>query len=792
MTQKRTFSSFRHHIEATHGLSAGSAVRYVHGAKELLRYCAEHGLDLERGAVPSSLLVNLAEHHDEPRCLRGAALYCEFLRQQGVPLPLFDAALRVEDAERLLSAAATLREPYATLLHMLPMSGLRADTLRKLNVEDVIEDGDTLGLRHGQGDVQLLSRRAAEHLRRYLHQWRPHFELDSTLLFPGTKGGPISASTISRRLRECQRAAGLPEFRITALSDLHAHFAEPNGDTAASLDGLPPSDGLPPANGLPPADIFDEPDDTPEPPPDFDDAPTTASREETNQAVSDPNNRRNGRKPRGTNRTQTETNRLRDIVPTRGQVHIRHRRDDGELEYCGAYRYENIACDGSIEPFIFSTLAPRWGGGKYFIYDSARPSAEAVGSVYIAEPAKHGPEAPAPLGGYGSSGSSLDELRQTLQVLHEMQAPRGDATAHHQYEHGVRVGRLEALLERTLQQQRDPYGGVPAFGPGLGDATHGPPWTPSPLASMPLPGGPPLPPSAPDVAQQMLDMLMQSQKLMNERAEQERRRADEERRYYRDRLERELTQRSSIDANPFAGATEMVKHFQSFAEAAKDLSPNASNDNNKPWLEKLTNTLIERGVDKGLDSVLDAFSTGNVAFGDVARSKAERDQAASPRSPAPAAGAPRSSTPPEPSRPNEARRSSPSRSQSRAEPAQKETARRRPPERVPEYFIAPARKLDQLAQNGTNEQLGEQLTAAIGALAMDKQWAPFVQPIGVMIMTNQRDQAVRQTATILSALVHGQHLRRATAERVLNVMGKHWDELRDKAIASIQQRNANG
>lgn len=552
---RKILHAFRVHLHRDRGLSEWSSVRYVTVAGALLSFCEERGHALDQGRVPASILIDFAASCDDARAVRGAVLFCEFLRAWGVALPELDPApgtLNEAQVEAFLEMAASQPEPYATLLCLLPWSGLRAQDLLRLPRDAVREGSDgSVSLVH-EGALVGLGARAQERLRGYLAAT----SAEEGLLFPGQSGEAIGGATITRRLKQCRVAAGLPEFRVTALSDAYqVHYFEPAPAWPAGggLDGLgefvdespgsapevlddpsaiDPSAAEPSVDeevsldppSIPPDDPNEAPSMTYDDEPYDDDEPDDLEPYEDDRyepGSSEPGEPREPLRSRGRRRGRrrsaarssrprpsgAQNARVRDVdglLPRSGHIEIRFRDPErgGRPRYCGRYLVRDVAPDGSIEAFIYEHLAPNLGGGEYLIFTSAS-DLQPRAVVDIAPPPPHA--RPSALGGQ------------------EPERQAGESS----FEAGFRAGRRDAM--------REPYP-APPFGYDAG-----------PALGLPLPAPEPAGPPSWFVEERRLQYEREKdeRKAQLEREEREERRREREWQERREREEREFQRRQA-------------------------------------------------------------------------------------------------------------------------------------------------------------------------------------------------------------------------------------------------------
>lgn len=774
---QRIQHAFRLYLEGEQRLSPWTARRYVTGAGHLLDYCESHGLELESGQVPSTLLTEFGAQADETRLVRGAILFCRFLIGRGVPLSELDGLndeLDREEAERFLAAARELPEPYATLVCLLPLSGVPARELRQLPLAAVVEDGDSLALSHQGGQVRLGVMGSAL-LGSYLDGWRVGGERpESALLFPNETGAPIGASTISRRCKQCREQAGLPEFRMSTLSALYdAYFNDHDawsegegegegGSDAAQLGGLdglpedadvsepshPPRSHSPPTAALPSDDVL----------PNGDDAHPDEDPTEEAMHHDDDDDDRPPTRDRSTNRRPAKAREVDRLLPKQGTLYIRRRGEDGSIVYCGHYSVMDVAPDGAIEPFLFEHLAPRHGGGEYLIYLKATADTPRV-IVRIADPGRSTPahpSAPVPPRGLAQQ-SPMQTIREAIQLLEELKKSEGSPMS---LDAAHRFARMEVKLEQLMQQQH-----APPFGSVLDGVPH-PSWSP------PLPGPERSDTSADRV---LLDMLMEDRRHAREVAADERRerrereeREREERKAERLALERE--RRALEEARLGPTKLDRFKEAETTLHSAVSLMSTANtfanaNDNaaNGP-MPLIVKTATETAVNTALNRLKDWSGPGASGL-----NGAGSQQPSSPKKKAKG------------KRPSKYSK----RSRQAAAPEPRENGL---PTEVPATFPRVATLLDQAVEaQASGEEVIEALVHALAALGMSPAWEPFVKDTCVHLVQDDKEATLPRLRAILHALVRAEHLQRQSANGVMAIADEHWDEARAQITTALQQ-----
>ncbi|MFK7990895.1 MAG: hypothetical protein AB8I08_33050 [Sandaracinaceae bacterium] len=416
------------------------------GAESLLSYCAERGHDILAGDVSRSLLCEFVEATEpERRLLRGAVAFCRFLRSTGVRLPLMDdPGLELLSQEQLavfMDASSKLGQPYGCFFQLLPLTKLPSTDLMNVLLDGVKrdEDGQAVLLRSGQGDAAsdlLLNDKARRVLTAYLDGWRSKDNSDSdaeadALLFVTKAHKPLSASTVSRKLRALQDAAGLPDFRITALRTIR----EPQ----------PVGPGLKKTGDGPHLHVVEE-------------AEEEAVLEVAEAALAGPPEEEPGPTELGevsgskTPATSSTPGReIRRMLPLRGVVHIKKRIDAGKTAYVGKYNIADVGEDEAIEPFIGRFLVPELGPGEYLVYDHARAMSPIHSFNFLDLPSKSAER---------SHGSVRQDGVQSgeIHAVHPAPGSRGNTAYEDAY---LTVRREEAArrrdeeLQHTLKELRD-------------------------------------------------------------------------------------------------------------------------------------------------------------------------------------------------------------------------------------------------------------------------------------------------------------------------------------------------
>ncbi|MGE0789746.1 MAG: hypothetical protein AB7S26_29000 [Sandaracinaceae bacterium] len=781
--------------------SASTIPQYVTAARHVLGFAHEQGYDLYAGEVPRAFLREYADALEGPnvrRLLRGASLFVAFLAdQRGVALPELDApgdALDAEQLDRFLAAAACEPEPYATLLTLLPKSGLRCSELGPLALDQVrsSEAGTELVLAPDRRVA--LSDEAHEILRRYLVGWRASFSVASSALFPVPRtGNVLGAPAISRRLQRVQKAAGLSEFRISALSAAH-HVARESDDDVVELRGeeddaprddgprattrsvQPTSSGLagievsdsdvdvetdvafeddvtasrprsrsepPPTDGLIEDDLTDDDpiddsidDPTDHHPTEEDDA---ARLEENTMMDHDDEDRRtrklNKSKMNGRFRSHA-SKEIAKILPRSGSVVIRKRFDGGRLGYIGQYNVTDFGEDGAVEPFVHRHLAPQYGGGDYLIYRDALTD-QPLHVVHILAP-QHGDAAPwTPPPSPPSVAGLLREHLEAAKVLKEA------SESTNPYELVSAVTRIAALqgqggshdelrrLREDLEQLRRELLSVgPMGGPAL-----------------------PLPPATPSfettLTQQLLARFLDSappssfestltQQLLArflDSAQQDRERLD-------------ALMRSQVQAADPASkrltAVDHLREAKQVADAAQTLvGPQSSGDKIDRFLDILAGPAGAKLID-AMGAALPPKRPPPNGNGSLQGSRAERRPAPTP-----------------------------------------EPARPALPTEVPAHFKPWAEKMNAAE---TEEELLEAMLYGLASLHLDQRWQPTVRAALGAMMRNAPTETFVLTWDVLEALVRAGHLEEDTARMAITACRDSWDEVRARVSALLRQQ----
>jgi len=738
--------AFRRSLEQS-AYSLGTVRQYVTAAGRLLKFCEGSSYDLYRGDVPGSLLEEFAgtlSGSNVRRLLRGAGLFVEFLAaQRDVPLPALVSPgadhLDRAQLDRFMSAAADEPEPYATLMRMLPMSGLRSSELSQLALDQVRRADDRIALAPSAGPTVELRAEAQELLRRYLDGWRAELEVESEALFPGARTGrPLGASTISRRLQRIQKRANLHDFRISALSDLYAiHFKpEPDEDDQEAQEGDPSAPSTPLA-GLP----DDEgPAPTPEPPPEV---TPDADGEGDLPADNDDSDARAG--PPSEDRVDQEEDRYRTttpstapqskarrqrnypgkeiakILPRSGSVVIRKRFDGGRLGYIGQYQVTDFGEDGAIEPFIHRHLLPHYGGGDYLIYKNALTD-KPLHVVHILAPQRT-PDTPpqAHPSSPSSPGSVAGLLREHLEAAKVLK----DATeSSNPYELVNAVTRIATLQGqgassndelRRLREDLDQLRRELLLNP--------------PPGSLGLPGGIPLPPAAPPAESTLTQQLL---KQFLDSAQRDRERLDELMR----------SQMKPHETVPKSNAIEHIRETKQVADAVQDLvGASGSPDKIDRLLEIIAGPI--------------GMKVGEWAMNPKLKKKTKKS---------PLNGA-----------------------RSHGEAPADELEREPLPSEVPSHFAPYAQKMDAAE---TEEELVENMMFGLASLNLDPRWKPAVRAAFQAMLNNRKTETFILTWDILEALVRGGHLEEDTARIAITACRDSWDEVRARVMALLRQRAA--
>lgn len=733
--------AFRRSLEQG-SLSNGTVRQYVTAAGRLLKFCDGKNYELYRGDVPGTLLEEFnatLTGSNVRRLLRGAGLFVEFLAaNRDVPLPPLSGPradhLDREQLGRFMQAAAEEPEPYATLLRMLPMSGLRSSELSKLTVDQVLREEEQTSLRVSDEQVVKLGREAHELLGQFLDGWRATFELESTALFPSSSGRSLGASSISRRLAKLQKTANLHDFRISALSDLYAiHFkpAHTNADHQDQEGAPAPSPRTPPLAGLP----DDEgPVAPPEPlPADNSDARAGPPSEDRVDHDDDNYHHPHPSPPPKTKRQSSPRNyaskEVAKILPKAGSVVIRKRFDGGRLGYIGQYQVTDFGEEGAIEPFIHRHLLPQYGGGDYLIYKNALTD-KPLHVVHILAPQRE--TGPTHLAG-PQNHTAADLLREHLDAAKVLK----DATSGGNPAELVNAVWRIATLQGQGARSNDEIRRLREDVEQLRQALLMPPGG-SPLGSPLGPGLPHTPAPAPPSPESTLTQALLKQFLDN--AQRDRERLHE---FYR----------QANGGDPLAKkpptAIEHIRETKQVADAVQDLvGPTGNQDK--------------------LDRLLDIIAGPiGMKVGEWAMNAGK----------------------PAPSKKKKKKKSSlnGSGANGAAHDPREELPRSEIPTDVPDHFVPYARKMDEAE---SEEELIESMMFGLASLSLDPPWKPAVRRAFQGMLNDRKTETLILTWDLLEALAQHGHIEFDTARMAITICKEQWAEVREQVIKLLKQRAA--
>ena len=741
---------------------------YVSASGRVVRLCKERGVDLYAGEIPEDLLDAIAD--DLPatsvrRVVRGAVLFLEFLHERGIEVPLegAEAALSREQLQRFLESASDQREPFATFFCLLPMTGLSAQDLSRLELDDVTQDERGVAVRLGASAVEL-GADAERALLRFMHGWRSKSAPGSAALFPSREGRPLSSSTITRRLKSVQKAADLPSFRVSALSELFAvYFQAPPAEHAPEAPGaiaevvaLGPADRQPDLphmtlGSVPPDDDEAEPrlrlvpptpqhPPEPEPPRASSSTTTTPTPHPQEDAPVDnddddfeddfePPPRRRASPPRRRARTQRDRDRsrpsagrpdpnLRKLLGQQGTVYIRRRTAKGRLADIGLFSLVDFGSDRSINTFIINQLVPTYGPGDYEVYLHPTDT-ESYLTVPVAEPMAE--RTPPLSGSHGAEvATSKQEFLELLRYFDERERKRPSESE--SFREFYERQKMKEELDRLRRENARLASGGGANLPGL----------------PPLPSVPALPETS-STDRQLADRYL---KLMD--------------------AQLAGVQGSSDPFDQFESMMEFKRRYDAvFGGASETASERDLLDRLTDFLNTPVGQMMSKRVMGGGGSAPRRSPRGDL--GDAPRN----GRAKPPKKPRARQAKPRNDEPErEPAAPPRPRRSS----------------QRWAPSGVPDPFPS-----EQLAQAETAEEVLEALVFALMRLNFDPRWHDAVQALLEATVADEREEALAVATSIAGALVHLGAIERKTAELALETVDQRWSTLRAQVLAIAAQ-----
>jgi len=794
--------AFRRALEKRGTFTARTIEGYVSASGRVVRLCREQGVNLYAGEVPEDLLEAIAE--DLPptavrRVTRGAVLFLEFLAGRGIEVPPLDgaeAALSREQLDRFLAAAAEQPEPFACLFALLPMTGLSARDLSRLQLDDVTQDERGVVLRTAGGEVEL-GDDAELVLLRFLHDGRSGSDAaGSTVLFPSRAGRALSSSTITGRLQSVQKRAGLPSFRVSALSELfgvYFHASTPPAEDEAIVSAPdpnpppdPPADRQPdlpnmttsPALGSVPPDDDDEDEERPhlrlvQPPEELPlepepphasthrtdtDAHTDTDDDPQEDAPMDHDDdddfdddyepaprrrrRRSGsgrRRERGGGGARRIDPSLRKLAGKQSTVFIKWRNPRGKLENIRQYSVEDIIAYGSITCFVTEQLVPDYGAGDYEVYLDAN-DAESFRTITVAEPrSERERRAFDERHGEGSSTPGVWEIVRYFderdRERHRTREPRRES-----FEEFYERKKMEEELERLRRENARLASGGGASLPGL----------------------PPLPP--PELSPTERQLIERYFKLM-------------------DRQNEEAAKGTSDPLDQFESMMEFKRRFETvFGSGGGD-----ERDFFDRMIEFLKTPFGEAMASRFMDKMPAPKASGprrRGALGDAAKRPKKKRAKPNPSKRRPPQ--PRRQRPEEPrterARPRDEEPDEPDGeldddSDAYDDADEQEEPQRWAPSGVPAHFPT-----GQLAQAQTEDEVIEALLFALMCLNFDPRWRDAVQALLEATVADERDEALVIATAIAGALVHLGEMDRDTAELALHTVQKRWSTLRAQVL----------
>lgn len=149
--------------------------------------------------------------------------------------------LREQALAFYMVAARDEPEPYATIIALLPLTGLRIGEMVSLTFDDVQIDGPWVlfrveGKSKGERQVPLLPA-GKPILLRYLREVRPDMR-DNKWLFPGTKNRHLSVRSVQRRMAIVRERIGVPNLTPHILRHTYATILAEAGITGLDLQKI--------------------------------------------------------------------------------------------------------------------------------------------------------------------------------------------------------------------------------------------------------------------------------------------------------------------------------------------------------------------------------------------------------------------------------------------------------------------------------------------------------------------------------------------------------------------------
>ena len=238
--------------------SPKTAESYVRGARTLEQFVEATDIDLSsahRGLLDD--FVEWMTHRGlNPATIGlmcvGARRYIEWRRKNGEEIPLIDGpdlpkvhgkgivTLSDNQLARFLGGACTWNDPIATMMLLLPMTGMRGLEIVQLEVSDLVKHGSICALKVlGKGRKYRwcpLGPQARAIMARY-YKKRLEVRGDSSLMFPGRQD--MTRPDLVNRARALRKAVMRIGLQI-GISGLHPHMLRKTYITYLDARGVSP------------------------------------------------------------------------------------------------------------------------------------------------------------------------------------------------------------------------------------------------------------------------------------------------------------------------------------------------------------------------------------------------------------------------------------------------------------------------------------------------------------------------------------------------------------------------
>ena len=233
---RQLLEAFLDHLKVERGLAENTLQAYEADLEQFTHFLRGRGLEQMNQVRRQEITDYLMDRRRRGRSARSLArhlaairMFCRFLARekflavdvsQTVLSPklwrLLPPTLAYEEVDRLLAAPrpqtrAGLRDK--AMLELMYATGLRVSEVARLQISDLnLEVGFLRTVGKGNKErIVPVGRQAADWLKRYLLEARPHWIKSGTIgaLFVSSRGGPLSRKTIWHLTKKYARQAGV-------------------------------------------------------------------------------------------------------------------------------------------------------------------------------------------------------------------------------------------------------------------------------------------------------------------------------------------------------------------------------------------------------------------------------------------------------------------------------------------------------------------------------------------------------------------------------------------------------